>query len=108
MKDILITKLGKTRSGERSRVWIEGERLTTFGFKAGSHYVREWDLPERTIRLRKITAAAAAKLPQAFKVSGRAERPVIDITGNQVSSLFKTARVKVQFERGLIVISEEE
>jgi len=36
------TKLGKNKGLERSRIWIEGKRLTDSGFHRGEYYLAEF------------------------------------------------------------------
>lgn len=75
----ITTKLGKTRAGERSRIWIEGERLAAAGFTVGERYDAEWT--DTGLTLRKTYLGKK-------KVSGKGQHPIIDITGSKVIERF--------------------
>jgi len=36
--NVIVSKLGKTRAGERSRIWLEGKRLAAHGFAKGAPF----------------------------------------------------------------------
>ncbi len=42
MSNTITTKPGKTREGERTRVWLEGERLLAHGFTHRALVERQW------------------------------------------------------------------
>lgn len=93
-----ITKLGTTkRAGLRSRIWLEGLRLLEHDFPHGALFKREWK--ERTLILERVTVPEWKNLEQAARgtVSGRRDRPVIDITGARVAETFRTERVAVLY-----------
>jgi hypothetical protein len=105
MSQSFNTKLGTTRAGERTRVWLEGDRLLVAGFTRGATVKRAWG--DGRLVLTVITPAAAADLERHERgsVAGTNERPIIDITGARVASTFKGEQVAVTFSAGRIVIS---
>ena len=71
------TKLGKNKGLERSRIWIEGTRLTDAGFHRGEYYLAEYE----------------------------GDHPIIDITGKTVKEFFDGSEyVEVDYQKGVIVI----
>jgi hypothetical protein len=84
------TKLGTTRAGERTRIWIEGKRLTDAGFKVGDRFIKIWNDDERRMAIVKATAKNLTGLrrDQIGTVSGKGEKPIIDITGARVQQVF--------------------
>ena len=45
------SKLGTTRAGERTRIWLEGNRLIAHGFNRGECVHRKWDAAKLTLAL---------------------------------------------------------
>ena len=86
-------KLGKTRAGEGTRIWLEGKRLIDHGFTHGSHVRREWH--EGKLRLAVVDAGTFAALPRVERttVAGSPERPIIDIVGVAVREAFPSGKV---------------
>jgi hypothetical protein len=86
-------KLGTSRAGAGTRLWLEGKRLTDHGFTHGAFVCREWH--EGKLRLSVIDAATFEALPRSERttVAGSASRPIIDITGTQVSQAFPSGHV---------------
>ena len=98
------SKLGTTKGAPRSRIWIEGDRLTAAGFRPGTRYVAKWNHASLVL----ITGAAAtddSTLEERI-VSGKGDKPIIDITGRRVYDHFGVAysHVKVTYERNRITI----
>ena len=98
------TKLGTAKRVERSRIWIEGQRLIDAGFVPGSYFLKGRAIgPRLTLTLLKdddvINTAPC-------KVSGKGAKPIIDITGELVRDAFgsKGTHVTVAFKAGEIVI----
>lgn len=87
MADTLITKLGKTRAGERSRIWIEGARLQASGFVVGTPFFKKWDNEAGTLEL---LVRVPKDSPRAVvgTVTGKGEKPLIDIIGAKVIEMF--------------------
>lgn len=110
MTDTFKTKLGTTRAGERSRIWIEGNRLLAHGFLPGMHFSRTWG--EDKLTLRTLSEAAYHEAPAATrgKVSGKdGSKPIIDITGELVRSTFgQSSHVNVKYSMGRITITRNE
>lgn len=107
MADTFTTKLGKTsKAGERTRIWLEGKRLTAHGFNPGDHFERLWG--EGRLTLVHCTEAHFATLPRDRKgtVSGKADKPIIDVVGARVAETFKGAAVQVEYRKWRIVITD--
>lgn len=105
MSDTFTSKLGTTRAGERSRIWIEGTRLVAAGFTCGKRFERDWY--EGGLELRLVSEAHWADLPVSERgtVSGKGTKPIIDITGTIVRDTFGSgAHVSVTYARGTITI----
>lgn len=96
------TVLGTNHKVARSRVWIEGNRLVEAGFKVGARYHRTTSgVTGDGITLR---LAPDGK----YKVSGKGEKPIIDITGEAVRKTFPTGdTVDVIYSPGVIVIRQD-
>ncbi len=96
MVNTITTKLGTTRAGERSRIWIEGDRLVQAGFTVGQRYNVQW--LERSALL--VLDPKGSK-----KVSGKGAHPIIDITGQKVIARFAMGtHVVAIFDKDTIAI----
>jgi hypothetical protein len=107
MTDAMKTKLGKTRAGERTRVWIEGDRLLAHGFKPGSKFLRKWTDDNKLV----LTACTVAQFNDAQHgargtVASKGKHPIIDIIGQAVAEHFKGTHVSVTYATGKITISD--
>lgn len=104
----LTTKLGTTRAGERTRIWIEGARLVAHGFPVGSKIQKVWG--DGKLVITAVTEKEFDGLEHAArgKVSGKGEKPIIDITGVKVSETFKGTHVAVAYREGRITITSGE
>jgi hypothetical protein len=69
-------KIGKNRG--RSRLWIEGAHLTAAGFAAGD----KWQMEKNSTGFDIVRAADGSR-----KISGTADRPIIDIAGAALGAL---------------------
>ena len=99
----LETKLGTARRVERSRIWIEGKRLTAAGFAVGRYFIAEWEGKVLTLTLLDEDTIIA-DAPR--KVSGKGDKPIIDITGAQVRETFgHRSHVRASFGEGVIAIT---
>ena len=87
-KNMFTTKIGAARQTPGSRVWIEGNRLVTAGFTVGLRY----DLLELDGQLILTLASDGSR-----KVSGKGDKPIIDITGDLIRRVF-AGRVTVNVE----------
>jgi hypothetical protein len=108
MTDTFKTKLGTTRAGERTRIWIEGARLTAHAFSVGKRFSRKWT--PATLTLELISEAEFEKLSVADRgtVSGKDEKPIIDVTGQKVGATFGAGtHVAVSYARGVITIRRD-
>lgn len=110
-----ITKLGTSKGVERKRIWIEGARLTRNGFPRGTIYIRSWSWPQshkvaiiHTAPALYLYAVGGTDLVNSapYKVSGKAEHPIIDITSADVPTFFDGFdHVLVEFQAGIIRIT---
>lgn len=109
MTDTLRTKLGTTRAGERTRIWVEGKRLAEHAFTVGKRFSRRWTPAMLTLEL--VSETEFNKLPIAERgtVVGKGDKPIIDVTGQKVAETFgSNSHVAVSFERGKITIRRSE
>lgn len=99
-------RLGKSRAGNGTRVWLEGLRLVHHGFTHATQVERKWT--EGKLVLRVVDAAAFANLERANRttVAGSIARPIIDITGEAVAKAFPSGNVTVTWSAGRCVIEE--
>ena len=109
------TKLGTAKTVARSRIWIEGRRLVDAGFTVGRYYVRSWFAPEivdtavddhtPTLTLELVNPNDVLSTDPC-KVSGKGDKPIIDITGEMVRRVFGSlgTHVEVTYRKGVIVI----
>jgi hypothetical protein len=106
MADTFKTKLGTTRAGERSRIWIEGARLIAHGFNAKRLFLKSWFEDDGRLVLTLMTAREAQTYRAASigTVSGKeGAKPIIDITGELVRTTFGTGtHVNVKYAPGRI------
>ena len=103
--DMLISKLGKNKGVERSRIWVEGSRLSAHGFHRGTYYVREWAKDEGALYL-SIPSDDDVLSSKPLKVAGKGDHPIIDTTGASVQAFFAGyTHVRVEFQTGIIRIT---
>ncbi|KRR21686.1 hypothetical protein [Bradyrhizobium retamae] len=104
MSDTFKTKLGTTKAGERTRIWIEGARLAAVGFTVGKRFKREWS--DKTLTLSVCTESQFNELTRAERgtVSGKGDKPIIDVTGAQVAETFSGSHAVVTYSARLITI----
>ena len=101
----LNTKLGTTRAGDRSRIWIEGHRLADAGFIVGKKFKRTWVPETQTLMLSLIESVSNLARSEYGTVSGKGDHPIIDIVGAKVMETFPTStHVHVAYYKQLIVI----
>lgn len=98
---VFMTKLGRTRAGERSRIWIEGKRLADHKFTVGTRFLKVWG-DNRLV----LTADPPKGAPRSAvgTVSGKGDKPIIDIAGARVMSTFTGTQVQVTYRNNLITI----
>ena len=95
------TKLGTAKGTPRSRIWIEGARLIDAGFTAKeTRFRKEWTSNQLCL---------IADPDGEAKTSGKASKPIIDITGRKVATFFDGfTHVEVTYSPGLITIKGAE
>lgn len=93
-----LTKIGPSHGVPRRKVWIEGKRLTEQGFTVGTRYRRTED--GNTLTLTKDPDGP-------LKVSGKGDKPIIDISGSIIPRVFPepATHVTVTFQDGGITLS---
>jgi hypothetical protein len=106
MSDLHSAKLGTTRAGEQTRIWLEGNRLLSAGFKPGSLYLKSWGVGSLVLTI--CTQAQFDANPRDIrgKVSGKEGKPIIDIVGQRVRDTFDGPRVDVAYGHRTITITE--
>lgn len=100
-----VSKIGTTRAGERTRVWIEGKRLIAAKFLPGDHFKKTWD--KNSLQLEKISLSVFEKLSplDGGLVSGKGDKPIIDIAGQKVFHTFgHKTHVNVAYQNNKILI----
>jgi hypothetical protein len=104
MAETFTTKLGTTRAGERTRIWIEGARLVAHGFKVGTRFERSWH--DKGLTLSVVTEKRFEELGRAERgtVSGKDDKPIIDVTGVKVAETFSGSHVEVTYAPRTIII----
>ena len=108
---VFITKLGVARKVPRSRIWIEGKRLVAAGFTVGKYFYKEWNIidqdPADLSLVLTLAKATDVMGNMPCKVSGKGEKPIIDITGEAVFEAFgrRVTHVEVYYMKGEIQIS---
>ena len=113
-----LTIIGTNHGKGTSRIWLEGKRLVEAGFEVGTRYDRicksrtskEFGTLHGSIEFIELTATPKGK----FKVSGKGDKPIIDISGGAVTETFaehisacskKTPVVVVSYTKGEILIT---
>jgi len=104
-----LTIIGTNHGKGTSRIWLEGKRLVEAGFEVGTRYDRYTDFnPRGAIQL-------ILNPHGKFKVSGKGDKPIIDISGGAVTQTFadhisksspKTPVVEVEYSKGEIFVKE--
>lgn len=108
MADKHIYKLATSRAGERSRIWLEGKRLLAHGFYHQAKVHRKWSDGKLLLRVVNDKKFEALPRNERTTVAGSEDRPIIDITGAQVTSTFTGTHVAVSFTKELISITNGE
>lgn len=100
------SKLGTTRAGARTRVWLEGSRLVAHGFACGSQFRKAWEEDRLVLTLLE---GAHERSTDIATVSGKGAKPIIDITGTRVAEVFGAGtHVTVTYRAGRITIKRLE
>lgn len=102
MNETFTSKLGKTRAGPRSRIWIEGKRVAAAGFTPMMKYWAVWTPATLTLFTSPYNEHSYA---EERKVSGKGDKPIIDIVGVRVNDTFGAGtHVRVSYGDGVITI----
>lgn len=92
------TKTKQTRQG--ARIWLEGTKLNAAGFKAGTRY---------SILTGHNSIVLSTCRNGDKCVSGKAERPIVDINNNAILAQFGIdAPLAVSYDAGVITLTTEE
>lgn len=75
---VVTRKIGQNRG--RPRLWLEGKVLIEAGFQPGDHYTVDNDLNCDMMLLKKSDGER--------KVSGKGEKPIMDILGRTLEQFF--------------------
>ena len=106
-----LTIIGTNHGKGTSRIWLEGKRLVEAGFEVGTRYDRYATFSSSSRSGIQLTANPKGK----YKVSGKGDKPIIDISGGVVTNTFaeqiskcspKTPVVEVKYSKGEILITE--
>ncbi|AXK43973.1 DNA cytosine methyltransferase [Erythrobacter aureus] len=102
MQALSITRLGTNKRGS-PRIWLEGRRLASAGFKPASRYEISIDPKARALTLR-VTANGERLVSR--KVRRDEELPVIDIANSKMLELFDGLEsLKIRFADGAVTLS---
>lgn len=97
-----LTIIGTNHGKGTSRIWLEGKRLVEAGFEVGTRYHRYAHSTPSAIQL-------IANSKGKYRVSGKGDKPIIDISGRAVTETFaehisksypKTPVVEVEYSLG--------
>jgi hypothetical protein len=87
--EVFKSKIGTNKKVAGSRIWIEGKRLVAAGFTPGTLYHRSWLPVGDQIVIEMVPVEADDVTAQRpYKVAGKGDKPIIDITGQQVVEAF--------------------
>ena len=102
-----ISKLGKTRAGERSRVWLEGKRLTASGFVRGMPFsiLRNNQSGDWVIVRKDSPIPDNHVVIKHGTIAGTDQRPIIDTVGSAVIDAFGSGNGTVTVQYGQLSIS---
>lgn len=99
------TKLGTTRAGERTRIWLEGNRLIAHGFNRGQCVERKWSADKLVLRAIDHAEWETLARDERGTVAGTDARPIIDIATERVAATFTGSHVSVTYRQGRITIT---
>jgi hypothetical protein len=105
------SKIGTNKGQAGSRIWIEGKRLIAAGFTRGTLYRRICAKGSICLVVENVNSPEWLAMPvehraDFYKVAGKGEHPIIDITGADVLRNFKSSHVEVSYDVGCITIKE--
>lgn len=95
------TKIGPNHGTPHSKIWIEGRKLSEAGFTVGSRY-------DRTEYCNAIVIIKQPDGKGKYRVSGKGDKPIIDISGAIVARKFPApaTHVSVSITKDNIVIRQ--
>ncbi len=97
-----VTKLGTTRAGPRTRIWIEGKRLDAHGFLKGRRILKTWITDGLILTIPVDQSATGVSYAT---VSGKGPKPIIDVSGKKVNDVFGGySHVKVFYDHERIMV----
>lgn len=88
-------KLGTSRAGAATRLWLEGARLADHGFAHTVRFERKWSEGKLVLRVVSPEAWEALGRNDRGTVAGSPARPIIDIVGAAVATAFPSGNVTV-------------
>lgn len=95
-----IHKIGLNRGA--LRLWLEGKRLTDASFNAGASYALEVKPGHMALFQTENKASDGERLR---RISGKAGKPIVDITGRDVAKAFpQGGKVLVTYREGFIEV----
>lgn len=101
-----VSKLGKTRAGERSRIWLEGKRLTAAGFAKGMPFSILRNQSGDWVIVRKDSPIPDNHVViKHGTIAGTDQRPIIDTVGSAVIDAFGSGNGTVMVQYGQLFIS---
>ena len=99
-------KLGTSRAGDRTRIWLEGKLLAGAGFTTGQKFLRAWVRGRLVLTTCNAADFAAASHMARGTVSGRRDKPIIDLISADFPEAFKGTHIGVTFAPGRITVGE--
>lgn len=95
------SKLGVARGHHRSRIWLQGARLTAAGFTPGTKFGVVWYADRAQLFVNPQPEGYEMRV-----VSGKGDLPIIDMVGARVLQTFGNGtHVNVSFKAGQITIT---
>jgi hypothetical protein len=107
MKTKVQRKLCVSRAGERTRIWLEGALLTDAGFAAGQKFLRTWRGARLILTACSVADFDAAAHGERGTVSGRRDKPIIDLISAEFPTTFAGTHIAVTFGPGRIRIAAD-
>jgi hypothetical protein len=106
MSKTFTHKLGTSRAGAGTRLWLEGKRLSDHGFVHRAACERRWSEGKLVLRVVDRDTFAALERSNRTSVAGSEARPIIDITGEAIAKAFPSGEVTVTWSHGRCVVAE--
>jgi DNA (cytosine-5)-methyltransferase 1 len=99
----ITRKIGQNRG--KPRLWIEGAHLTAAGFKPGDMFA--FNIVGDTFAMVRCDAPSLPSDKRPRKVSGKGEKPIMDISGAGLGAIGNAASVTLRYLPGSGVITGE-